>query len=611
MSARERARRWAPEIALAILASLVFLGFLGSVDLWGKREQRAAAEALDTVDRQHWLVAEIQGRPRLEKPPLPRWTIAGLVVMTGRRDEWIVRLPSVLSALGMVGVAYALGRRIGGRAVGLASGLALTSIPFFISELRQAGNDGPLAFFTALALYAAWRRLHGDDRWEAADRWALEDNGEDEPPPAARLGARGWATLMYVALGLGFLCKGPIILILAAVTLVPYLAISRALRSGLKALFEPRGLTAFLLLAACWPVLVLFGDWNAWRVWWLEMGQKAGAAGIKHHRQRFLAEDWPGMTAPWTFVIAWGLFLPFLRGRKSERRGAWFVWWWSVGNLAMFCLWSVAKPNYYLPCMPGVALLTGMAWVRICRKARGALSIEARRSRRMLQGHWLVLLLIAGLAPVVIGQKIPSYLGWTLVGGVVLGLSVVASILAWRRGRDAATLAALAGGVAAASLIAYGALAPRLNPTRSHRELAARLDEILPPGERTVRFYRALDEGLWFYLRDRALRPVPGSQPKYNKDVDLYDEVRTGAVIWDDAARLDRDRQILIDWLRDPGRDSHYVLIRAKVYDLFAPKLAGLATPVYREQGLERNELMLLRAEDPAPVAATPGRDRR
>ena len=49
-----------------------FLGCLGSVELWGKRGQRAATEAIDTVDHNHWLIAQIQGRPRLEKPPLPR-----------------------------------------------------------------------------------------------------------------------------------------------------------------------------------------------------------------------------------------------------------------------------------------------------------------------------------------------------------------------------------------------------------------------------------------------------------------------------------------------------------------------------------------------------------
>jgi 4-amino-4-deoxy-L-arabinose transferase-like glycosyltransferase len=113
MAGLQWARRRAPEAALALVAVAVFLGFLGSVDLWGKREQRASAEAIDTIDHGRWLVAEIQGRPRLEKPPLPRWTTAALMRLTGRRDEGIVRLPGALAALGMVGLVYGLGRRWG------------------------------------------------------------------------------------------------------------------------------------------------------------------------------------------------------------------------------------------------------------------------------------------------------------------------------------------------------------------------------------------------------------------------------------------------------------------------------------------------------------------
>src|SRR4029077_1994601 len=115
LAASDAFRRVGPEAALALLAGAVFLGFLGSVDLWGKREQRASAEAIDTVDHKHWLVAQIQGRPRLEKPPLPRLSIALLVIFTGRRDVGIVRLPGALAGVATVALIYLLGRLMGGR----------------------------------------------------------------------------------------------------------------------------------------------------------------------------------------------------------------------------------------------------------------------------------------------------------------------------------------------------------------------------------------------------------------------------------------------------------------------------------------------------------------
>ena len=102
-------------------------------------------------------MAEIQGRPRLEKPPLPRWSIAALMKVTGRRDEQTVRLPGAVAGVLTVALIYVFGWRAGGRELALASALVLCSLGFFVGEMRQASNDGPLAFFTALALYAAWR----------------------------------------------------------------------------------------------------------------------------------------------------------------------------------------------------------------------------------------------------------------------------------------------------------------------------------------------------------------------------------------------------------------------------------------------------------------------
>ena len=177
-----------------------FLGCLGSVELWGKREQRAAAEAIDTVDHHHWLVAQIQGRPRLEKPPLPRWSIAALMILTGRRDEWIIRLPGALAGVATVALIFALGRRMAGRSLGLASAFVLCSMGFFVGEMRQASNDCLLALFMTLALYAAYRRLTTmNGQFDPVRR----DAGTDR----RRLASGTWCSTL--ALGLGFLTKGP------------------------------------------------------------------------------------------------------------------------------------------------------------------------------------------------------------------------------------------------------------------------------------------------------------------------------------------------------------------------------------------------------------------
>jgi 4-amino-4-deoxy-L-arabinose transferase-like glycosyltransferase len=589
-TASERFRRLAPEAALAVLAGVVFLGFLGSLELWGKREQRASAEAIDTLDHRHWLVAQIQGRPRLEKPPLPRWSIAALMTLTGRRDEWMVRLPSALSALGMVGLVYALGRRIGGRSVGLASGLALTSMGFFISELRQAGNDGPLAFFTTLALYAAWRRLHGEDAEDA----------EAEIAP----GSRRWNLVLYAAMGMGFLSKGPIAVLLVAVTVVPYLACVRRIGfgfgRGLALLADGWGAAVFLLLALSWPVPVLLDDPNAAKVWLLEIGQKAGTGGLGHHHQRFLAADWPMMTAPWLLVATLALALPFRARAEGLRPRVWFPWWWSLGNLAMFSVWSVAKPNYYLPCLPGVAVLCGIEWVRLARSARRA-GIVAACDRLVLQLHWVVLFVGAMVLPLVASRLMPGLAVWTGVLALATAAGVASSAWLWRKGADAVSLAPLVGAWAVLVLIGYGVAAPVNNDRRGHRALAEAIDRLLPPDARTVMFFHELDEGLWFYLRGRDLVAVPGSQPRYNDAIRLIEDLRDHRFEYDPLKRLEAERTVLVSWLNRADRGSSFVLIRGQMYDLLAPTLAGLVAPVHRERGLARNELVLLRVIDSPP----------
>jgi 4-amino-4-deoxy-L-arabinose transferase-like glycosyltransferase len=590
--------QWWPEAIVGLLAAVIFLGCLGSVDVWGKREQRASAEVLDTVEHHHWLVAEIQGRPRLEKPPLPRWMIAVLMLATGRRDEWIIRLPGALCALGTVALVYCLGRRMAGRSVGLASALILGSSGLFVGEMRQAGNDAPLAFFVSLALYAAWRVF------------------ENEEPARCR----SWRLVFYAAMALGFLCKGPIVLMLTLVAIVPYLIQSRRLGSGLRRLVDAPGLLFSAIVAASWPAAVAWHDPNALSVWLLEMSEKTGIFGtLEHHRHATLAQYWPSMMFPWSIVAMAALVLPLWReathliegdeaSTPSRHSGGpsptWFAWWWAAGNMAIFSLWMVAKPNYYLPCMPGMALLTGAGWVRLSRGAREASLGRGRTvARFLLQAQWVLLFVGAALVPIALRPwTLPSLWPWTIVPAIALAAGVVVSAYAWRRGSDGMALSPIVAALALGVVFLYGILAPADNPRRSHRELAGSLGRLVPRGVRTIHFYNEVDEGLWFYLRGLDLVPVPGTQPQYSTAYDLAEAYRAGDHNLDTLERLDaqrraQERQALLHWLDRPHPAAPYLLIRSSLYDRYARELAGRVTPMFRETGLSRNELVLLHVD--------------
>lgn len=595
-------KRWAPEIALAAIALAAFMAGQGNRELWGKREQRAAAETIDTIDHQNWLVAYIQGRPRLEKPPLPRWITAGLMTASGIYDEWIVRFPNACCALGMVGLTYLLGRRWGGRSLGLSAGFILATLIYFVIELRQAGNDGMLAFWTTLALYCAWRRLHGD--------------GLEEGAPAAcdLAGRRAWGIGFWIALGLGFLTKGPVIILLALLTLVPYLAIIKQLKPGLRALWDLRGFLAFLALASSWPLAVVIDDPNAPRIWYLEMAMKAGSAGVANHRDReILAIHWPAMASPWLVPILVGVILPFRPQGARMRPQAWFAWSWAMVNLGAFCLWHVAKTNYYMPCMPAVALLGGWGWLWIAENARTA-TASGWWSRFCLRAYWAAPAIALIAAPIAAYRLEPGLLGPAFACSLALAGGLAFSAWSWRRGDAVGTLGGLSGGLALVLLLGFGVIAPHFNEDEGFRTLAQQLDSRLPADVKTLRFFHEIDEGLWFYLRGRELAPIPGTNPNYNDAYDLDAQHK-------DLGKSEKDllaehnAKLLsefYDWVNEQQAPA-YFLVRKKDLTYFwskAPdfrKLIERRTEiVYQEPDRERNEIFLLRTRAADEVATSP-----
>jgi hypothetical protein len=268
--------------------------------------------------------------------------------------------------------------------------------------------------------------------------------------------------------------------------------------------------------------------------------------------------------------------------------------------------------------MPGMALLAGWGWVRLSRRAQVATPRGGGLAARLvLQAQWVLIFVGGAVAAIAVRPWIPRSLWpWTLVLAAALAVAVVVSAIAWRRGAGAMALAPISAAWALGILVVFGLIAPADNPRRSHRELAQALGRIVPREVRSIHFYNQVDEGLWFYLEGLDLLPVPGTQPRYSTAYDLAEAYRTRRDSSDTVDGLDvrreaMEKQALLTWLDRPGASAPYLLIRSSLFDRYARELAGRVTPLLRETGLNRKELVLLRADARPPLAAAGSPARR
>src|SRR5262249_41969536 len=98
----------------------------------------------------------------------------------------------------------------------------------------------------------------------------------------------------------------------------------------------------------------------------------------------------------------------------------------------------------------------------------------------------------------------------------------------------------------------------------------------------------------------------------YAKIGELLDGERTsGGLASLSVNLLDREQARLVGWLDRHGRDEPYLLIRESLYKRMEPALLGRAAVLHREQGLDRMNLVLLRARDDGPRLGGPASEVR
>ncbi len=417
---------------LLLFALLVGINLFFPRDLWVQDEARYAEVVREMLAGGHWLVPQLNGSPYADKPAPYFWAIAGIAALIGQGLPAFL-LFTFLSTLASVAGVYAVGRRLGGRALGLWSGgLFLTALlPLFAAQIARM--DMALTATVVWAWYALLRlraRPHG--AWHA-----------------------GFWTLCI----LGVAVKGPIALLF---TLLPALAVQFATARwrGILALYPARGGVALAAVVLGWVgMLAATGQAGYLATIWYE--QLLGRAIHSWNRAEpvyFYAALLPLLVMPWLGPIAAGFRLLF-RERDARRQQ---VVAFSLLPLVAISLVSEKLFIYVLPLFPALSLAGGIGALRL---------LEARRVSAW--AAWppvlFVLALAAGLwrGRADLGPATAASAGWVAMGLVLLAATGAA--LSLRPGRQW-----LFGWMAVTvllSVLLFGVLVEALNPRFSARPL--------------------------------------------------------------------------------------------------------------------------------------------
>ncbi len=442
-------RRWGGALlAYACFAAITCglgLGSSGLISMEGMVVDGAAR----MLDAGEWAVPYVYGELYTFKPALAYWLSAAAQAIDPAAPEWVLRLPfAATGALAGLAVLWLVGVTATPRA-GLVAALATVGTALFVEKVRLAEYDTPLAAGVAVAVVAAGCNL-ASRRQRTALWWAA-----------------------YAGLTFAFLAKGTP----ALMAYLPGLLLAAATHRRLRSLWAP----AHLL--PCLTGVAAIGAY----LWWA-----VATAGVEVFDQPLLEARWRGagwsleavgtsIAKPLLIVVA---FLPWSLALIATRRGLRELdplprrllvsgLAFLVAGVATFAAVAAHEMRYYLPLVPGVALVVA-ALLGAERPVPRSLAAASRA-------------LFALSCVLLVGVAVHSKVASTVAVAAALALLALGWMAAerWRAASPArATVRAMVATSVVLAIAQGWVLLPRRAAGRDLKEVADQMRPHLPPGTR-------------------------------------------------------------------------------------------------------------------------------
>jgi 4-amino-4-deoxy-L-arabinose transferase-like glycosyltransferase len=331
-------------LIISVITIIVFKFILtAAIPLLDKTESRYAKIARIMAETKEWVVLQIDyGVPFWAKPPLSTWLSALSFDVFGV-NELTARLPSFLISLLII---YIVGKSIKKTSITfyLIAFILLTT-PEFLIHTGVVSTDTALNFCVVIIMLSFWKSMENENK-------------------------SFWDYLFFIGIGLGFLAKGPLILVLTGPPILAWILIQKI---KLKTVFTklPWVLGILLVLVIAVPWYILTEERSPGFLDYFIVGE---------HFKRFLVPGWKGdlygsghsqpkgmiwvflfiFTFPWLQIV----LIKLWKNRKSVLSNKWisYLVFWLAWTPLFFTMSTNILHTYILPVTVPIALLAVYYW---------------------------------------------------------------------------------------------------------------------------------------------------------------------------------------------------------------------------------------------------------
>ena len=315
--------------------ALLFIN-LGATGTW-QSEDRWLEIVREMQLRGDYFRPTLNGVLYFDKPLLSYWFIAALSFVFGTLNEWMLRLPSTLAALGVLWATRDLARHLWDRDTALLAGWILLTSFGFVQWARLGEADMENLAASTLAVACYWR-----------NRDAMRFHGY---------------TLFYAILALGAQCKGLTAIVVPVLAIAPDLLRNKPLRH-----VNVAHIAAIAIGAGLYFLPFLLSPEGAHTAARDAHAQSGLAQVLRENVVRYFApfdhtEPWytyfiaiPQYLFPWSLLFVFAL-IALLKNKNPDHPGrSWLLA--ATGLIFVFFTLSGSRRNYYiLPVLPYCALL--------------------------------------------------------------------------------------------------------------------------------------------------------------------------------------------------------------------------------------------------------------